>query len=195
MSKAIPSASVIEALAVTAELCSTQLSPGAAHLMAEDVAIYPEQQILGALSRCRRELSGRLTLAAILSRLDDGRPGPEEAWAMIPRDEYTTMVWTQEMASAAGVARELIKAGEFVSARMAFIEAYRRLVQESRDRHEQAKWNVSEGWDKAGREGPIKEAVALGRLTDERAKLFLPQPLPEIGDILKLASDSLKINR
>ena len=78
---------LLQALAVTAELTGTELSEPAARVMANDLAAYPVQQVLGALTRCRRELKGRLTVAAILERLDDGRPGPNEAWAMIPQDE------------------------------------------------------------------------------------------------------------
>ena len=74
-----------EALAVTAELTGTELSVAAAKVMATDLAAYPRQQVLGALARCRRELKTRLTMAAVIERLDDGRPGAEEAWAMIPK--------------------------------------------------------------------------------------------------------------
>jgi hypothetical protein len=64
-----------EAVAVTLELTGTTLSEVAARMMADDLARYPEQQVMGALTRCRRELKGRLTIADVISRLDDGRPG------------------------------------------------------------------------------------------------------------------------
>ena len=82
-----PSSKLNEAIAVTAELTGTVLSKVAAQVMAEDLARYPEAQVMGALTRCRRELKGRLTIADVISRLDDGRPGVEEAWAMLPKDE------------------------------------------------------------------------------------------------------------
>jgi hypothetical protein len=50
---------------------------------------------------------------AVMARLEhDGRPGAEEAWAMLPRDEAGSVVWTAEMAAAFGVALPLIEEGE-----------------------------------------------------------------------------------
>ncbi len=43
---------------------------------------------------------------------NDGRPGPEEAWALVPKDEETSVVMTEEMAAAAGAARPLIEGGD-----------------------------------------------------------------------------------
>ena len=71
----MPSKALLQAIAVTAELTGTQLSEGAARVLAADVAPYPEKQVMGALVRCRKELRGRLTVADIIARLDDGRPG------------------------------------------------------------------------------------------------------------------------
>lgn len=169
-----PSKALIEAIAVTAELTSTQLSATAARVMAADLARYPEHQVLGALVRCRRELTGRLTLAEVLKRLDDGRPGPEEAWAMIPKDEATSVVWSEEMRRAYAIARPLILADDLVAARMSFIEAYRKEVQASRDAGLALRWEPSLGHDPYGREAALLDAVERGRLTHEHAVALLP---------------------
>ena len=95
-----PSTSLLKAIAVTAELTGTTQSAAAAEIMAQDLARFPESQVLSALTMCRRELKGRLTIADVIQRLDDGRPGAEEAWAMIPKSEGSTVVWTAEMAHA-----------------------------------------------------------------------------------------------
>src|SRR5438270_13827149 len=87
---------ILEALGVVCELTSTKLSEAATRVFANDLARYPEAQVLGALARCRREVKGRLTLAEVVSRLEDGRPGPEQAWAQIMHalaDERITVVW------------------------------------------------------------------------------------------------------
>ena len=97
------SKAILQAIAVTAELTGTQLSEPAARVFAGDLAAYPEAQVLGALTRCRKEVRGRLTLQDVIGRLDDGRPGAEEAWAMLPKDEAASCVWTDEMCSAWGV--------------------------------------------------------------------------------------------
>lgn len=158
------SKTLLQAIAVTAELTGTQLTEPAARIMAADLSLYPEAQVLAALERCRRELKGRLTIAEVVSRLEDGRPGAEEAWALCPRDEAATVVWTAEMQQAWGVAQLLIDEGDLVAARMAFIEAYRTLVTRARANREPTLWQPSLGHDVAGREAVLAEAVRMGRL-------------------------------
>ncbi len=164
-----------KAVAVTAELTGTNLSETAIQVMLDDLSRYPEVQVMGALTRCRRELKGRLTIADVISRLDDGRPGVEEAWAMLPKDEQTTAVWTVEMSQAGAVVHDLLDRGDEVAARMAFKEAYAKACQAARDRGEPVSWSASLGWDKGGRESVLKAAVIAGRLTDNQAKIYLPE--------------------
>lgn len=173
-----PSVNVLEALAVTAELTGTQLSAVGARVMAQDLAPYPEIQVLGALARCRKELKGKLTVADIVTRLDDGRPAPEEAWAMLPFDERQTTVWTEEMAGAWGVALPLIEEGERVQARMAFLENYKSRVQKARDAGDPVRWTVSLGYDKESRAPALAEAVRLGRIGKDRAMQLGYNPMP-----------------
>ena len=169
------SSRLIEAIAVTAELCGRTFTPAAAKLLADDLSTYDEQPVLRALSRCRRELKpGQFCLEAITSRIDDGRPGPEEAWAMLPHDEYKTVVWTDEMVSAWSVALPLIEEGEMVMARMAFKEAYAKAITEAREQRIPVKWTASLGHDKNGRESALLDAVEKGRLTSNQAKILLP---------------------
>lgn len=164
---------LIKAVAVTAELTGTQLSPAAARVMVEDLALYPEGQVLSALNRCRRELKGRLTIAEVMTRLEDGRPGPEEAWAMIPRDEASSAFWTSEMREAYAAAAPLIGEGDKM-ARMAFLERYRVLVQQARDARQPLQWEFTPGTDKNGRELVILDAAQKGRISVEAAHRMLP---------------------
>lgn len=178
---------LLKAIAVTAELTDTRLSEAAARVMASDLAAYPEPSVLKALTRCRRELKGRLTIADVLTRIDDGRPGPEEAWAMIPHDEASSLVWTEEMATAFGVAKSLIAEGEKIPARMAFLERYKTLVREARDQGKPVRWTPSLGHDSAGREAVLIEAQRLGRLTQQHVAGLLPyrnEPAPEVAALL-----------
>lgn len=123
---------LLQAIAVTAELTDTDLSEAAARAMARILSEYPEQQVLKALDKCVRELKGKLRPDDVISRLDDGRPGPEEAWAMIPKDESGSVVWTAEMAEAYGIAYQLLDGRGNIQARMAFIEAYKSRVDAAR---------------------------------------------------------------
>lgn len=172
---------LIQALTVTLEVTNTDLSDGAIKVMLADLVNYPEPQVLGALKRCTREVKGRLTLADVLQRIEDGRPGPEEAWSMIPKDEGSSVFWTDEMREAFGVAAPLIKSGDNVQARMAFLERYRNLVQLARDGRYPVKWTFSPGIDKDGRELAVLDAVQKGRVGVDAARVLLPYHREDVG--------------
>lgn len=168
------SSAIFKAIAVTSELCGRTFSEAAAAVFVSDLAGYPEAQVLKALTRCRKEVRGVLTVQDVVSRLDDGRPGVEEAWAMLPHSEETTAVWTDEMAQAFGVAVGLIDAGDKVSARMAFKETYLMLVGQARDKAQPVVWRVTLGHDINGRESALMVAVDKGRISYETAHEFVP---------------------
>lgn len=165
---------LLQALAVTFEATGTDMSEAAIRILVADLAPYPQDQILASLTRCRKEIRGRLTLSDIISRIDDGRPGPEEAWAMIPRDEYASVVWTNEMAEAWGSAYPLLKVDDVVPARMAFLERYRTIVQKNRDFGVPYQWIPSLGTDPHGRVTALEEAERLQRLPAGTALKMLP---------------------
>ncbi len=165
---------LIDAVAITAELTGTQLTEGAARVMVQDLSAHPVDQVLIALQRCRRELKGRLTIADVLQRLDDGRPGVEQAWSMIPQDEDSSVVWTDEMALAYGAASPLLQGGDSVAARMAFKECYEKELQKARDEGRAVKWRVSFGHDPSLREDAVIQAVEKKQITSERAVALLP---------------------
>ena len=109
----------------------------------------------------------------------DGRPSPDEAWAICPQSELQTVVWTSDIKQAYQVALPLIEAGDRVAARMAFIDAYRREVKQSRECGDPVQWEISLGHDRQGREPALQVAIAQGRIThDEVLKL-----LPEFGQV------------
>jgi hypothetical protein len=168
------SAELIQAIAVTAELCGRTFSPEAARVFVDDLAGFDEQAIAAALRRCRREVRGVLTVQDVVSRIDDGRPGPEEAWAMLPKDEAMSAVWTDEMAEAFGIAAPLLDAGDKVAARMAFKEAYAVRINAARDQRKAPNWSVSLGHDPLARDAVLSEAVSLNRLTLEQACSYSP---------------------
>lgn len=169
---------LIKELAVTLEVCGATLSDAAKRILLQDLSEYPEQALLRALAKCRREVKGRIAPIDIISRIDDGRPGSEEAWAMIPRDEATTVVWTAEMSAAHAIASELLEEGDKIGARMAFKEAYARLVSEARDRREPVRWVPSLGLDANGREPVLLDAIEKGRLSADEAAKLLPYHRP-----------------
>ena len=185
---------LLEAIAVTAELCGRVLSPAAAEVFCADLASYPLNQIVGALTRCRKEVRGMLTVQDVVSRLEDGRPGPEEAWAALPMSERDSAVWTDEMSEAFGVASPLLEAGDKIAARMAFREVYQARVMAARDAGRPVNWTATLGHDPRSREGALIEAVAKKRLTLAQALIIAPMlGILEAPDMPELAAFAQRI--
>lgn len=170
----MPSIDLLRAVAVTGELCGRTFSEAAARVFVTDLAAYPEPAVIKALARCRKEVRGVLTVNDVVSRVDDGRPGPEEAWSQLPFDESQSAVWTDEMSAAFGVARPLLELGDKTAARFAFREAYSKLVGEARDEGRAVNWTATLGYDPRGREAVLSEAVNSGKLPIGFARQFFP---------------------
>ena len=189
------SVELIKAVAVTAELCGRVFSEAAAAVFVSDLDGFEERAVMRALSRCRKEVRGILTVADVITRLDDGRPGPEEAWSLMPMTERQSVVWTEEMSRAFGVALPLIDDGDMVAARMAFKETYIRLVADARDARVPVKWSPSLGDDKRAAEHVLKQAVDAGRLTYEHAREVMPSlPAPISKEVAGLIGiDSFRL--
>lgn len=180
-------AHVAMAICATAEALGHDLSQSAAELMADDLASYPALVIRDALRACRRELTSRLTLAAILQRINaaDGRPEPSEAWAIAlsASDEAATVVMTQEITQALFAAKPVLDSGDSIGARMAFIAAYQRLLSSARAEAKPVVWSVSLGRDPSGRVFAIEEACRNGRLSAPVAQGYLADlRQPEVTD-------------
>jgi len=171
-----PSNNLLQAVAVTAELCGRTFSEAAARVFVDDLSGFPEAAVIKALTRCRKEVRGILTIQDVVTRIDDGHPGAEEAWAIMPFCESQSVVWTREMAEAFGFAIPLLNDGEKVAARMAFKEAYTRLVGKARDEGTPIKWELTPGRDPGGREVVLRDAVERGRLRSDYVDGMLPPP-------------------
>jgi hypothetical protein len=171
---------ILEAIAVTAELTDTTLSGPAIAQMTRDLLDYPHASVLNALAKCRRELTHRLTLAAIIDRLEDtdGRPQADEAWstALTAHDETATVVWTTEMAQAYGIAKPLLDKRDEIGARMAFRAAYQRITDQARSQKQPTKWMPSLGSDPNLRAAALQAAVEQGKLGQQHVAGLLPAP-------------------
>jgi len=168
------SSDLLKAVAVTAELCGRTFTPEAAAVFVSDLAGFPEPCVMAALKRCRKEVRGVMTVQDVIGRIDDGRPGPEEAWAMIPKSEADTVVWTAEMCQAHAVACPLLDAGDAIGARMAFKETYSRLVAAARDAQRAVSWSASLGHDARARDAALALGVEQGRISVEYARSESP---------------------
>lgn len=114
----------------------------------------------------------------------DGRPGPDEAWAIALRasDEAATVVWTAEISRAWGVCKPVLDGGDQVGARMAFRDAYNRIVQEARASREPISWSPTIGHDLSMRDETLTLAVEQGRLP----RAYLPAPVGPVAGLIEL---------
>lgn len=199
---------IVNAIAVTAELTGASLSGPAVAVMAKDLtALHREEAILRALARCRKELSRPLTAGAVFERLaeDDGRPSGDEAWAIALQsaDEAETVVWNGEIQKAMAAARPILDAGDKIGARMAFREAYERIVRNNRESGIAPVWSASLGWDKERRVLAIESAHSLGLLSAPQVAALLPAPAGGVvedalfgtGKAIPLLDDAERVSR
>ncbi|KAA0020744.1 hypothetical protein F0A16_02850 [Salinicola corii] len=171
---------LLETVYATAELLGTEIRPATATMMIKDLRPYERAEIEQALGRCRSELTGRLTLAAVLERMPSAQQhlSPNEAWsvALQSMDEMDTIIWTQEAAAAMGVARPIMESGDKVGARMAFIAAYEREVGKAKAEGRQPEYTVSLGESKERRQETIQNGIKQGLLPATKVEHLLPAP-------------------
>lgn len=173
---------VLDALGVCFEVLGLEARPAVLALLASDLEPYGDERVLAGLDLLRREGAGKVTLPAIIEKIQqaDGRPGAGEAWALAvgAADERNTVVWTPEIAKAWAAASSLYDFDKF-GARKAFEEAYQRATRAAISASMPVTWQVSVGWDTQARESALTDAVTAGRLTHETATKYLPAPKPE----------------
>jgi hypothetical protein len=113
--------------------------------------------------------------------------GCEEAWsiALESFDEYSTVVWTEPIAEARAIASSLYFGGDKVAARMAFKDAYNRIIKTAPE----PIWTVTEGFDMARRADAVKQAVLLKRLPPLKAdsRYLIESPTTTVAGLIESA--------
>lgn len=113
--------------------------------------------------------------------------GCEEAWAIALEsfDEYSTIVWTQPIAEARAIASGLYLDGDKVAARMAFKDAYNRIIKIAPE----PSWTVTEGFDLARRADAVKQAVLLNRLPPLKvdSRYLIEAPTTTVAGLIESA--------
>lgn len=182
---------LVKGLMATAEVIGDQLRPTAAAYMVQDLTCYSMALLERALAGCRRELKGRLSLAAVLERIDDGHPAPNEAWAVAIQaaDERNTVVWTTLTQQAWNTALPLLQAGDKIAARPAFLETYGRLLKDARAARLPASYTPSLGFDLTSRNAALTDAVSKGLLAHDQVSdhLQLTAATPAFNPVALLA--------
>ena len=180
---------IAELIDATAEILGSQIKPQIIKIMCDDLSDYEFNDIQAALTACRREVKGRLSLKDIIDRLPkkgDELPTADELWGQVYEyltDEYKTFV-LPEMAFIAlentnGGIYELAMSGDKTAARMAFKAAYERLSQGFNGK---VNYVIRLGLNKENQASAIKTAYLEKKITKETAAAFLP----EIDEMLGL---------
>lgn len=164
-------------LSTIADYYGKTLKPDTISLYWNALAAYPYELVKRLANDHIKTSRWMPSIAELLDqvRAMDGRPNAEEAWATVARslsDEGLTIVWTEEMAHAFGVALQLSE--DRIAARMAFKEAYEYEVKHARSIGRPVKWTASLGHDPHGREAPLLEAAEKGRLAVSYIAKLLP---------------------
>lgn len=163
------------------------ISPTSKALFFKALAEYPMPKVRTALANHIQRGKFTPTPADIVEHIEaitngDGRPGPEEAWAiaLASKDERDTVVWTTEIAQAWTVARPVMETSGPITARKTFTETYVRLVAAARAQHRPVAWSAHLGWDKTMQEQVLERAVTQGLLPAPSVAGLLPPPkVPE----------------
>jgi hypothetical protein len=151
---------------------------------AEHLADIPKEKLHQAFWQAGRDLkffpkiAELRELAGALPGLpDDGRPGPEEAWARMPKGERMeddSVVWCEEERAAYSACRSLLFNGDQIGARMAFKERYVKELTEARSQSRPVQWNMSVGYDVEHRLTTLVTAVQEKRMSLKSALNFVP---------------------
>lgn len=145
---------------------------------------YPDGVVMAAVTHYIKNSSFTPHLNDILkacdAQTDGGWLGVEEAWALMPKHESESAMLTDEIAQAIAVATPLIEQGDRVAARMAFKDAYTRLVERAKLEGRKPRYFPSYGTDKHGAVAMLAKAVQVGQIPLERALEWKPESATEI---------------
>jgi hypothetical protein len=153
-----------------------------ANFLNDRLSAYPSDKVYTALDRCFKELKFFPTFSDIIERIDDGRPGTEEAWALCPKDDHSAAYVTNEIMSAWSAVSSLMKErGGEMAARMAFKESYEREVKRNRAGNQTPHWFLSRACGPGSvrvNEAALRLAVEKGRVIETQALQILPEYTP-----------------
>ena len=144
-----------------------------------ELTAYTEHEVVRGANACKTSKFPP-TLPEFLSfcrpETASNRPAGDEAWAIAVRaaDEAETVVWTEEIAEAWGIAKPVFEGGDEVGARMAFRASYERLTADAKVAGIPAKWVVSQGHDPERRAIAVERAQVAGLLPAPVVEQFVP---------------------
>ncbi len=186
---------IINQVSGLAVIFGTEINERRLESYAEHLADIPKERLQQAFWTAGRDLKFFPKLAelrelagAFPDLATDGRPGPEEAWARMPkgeRMEEDSVVWCEEERTAYSACRSLLSNGDLIGARMAFKERYEKDLAEARSQRRPVQWTMSVGFDVEHRLTTLATAVQEKRMSLESALNFVPgERRPDFAQML-----------
>lgn len=145
---------------------------GTISLWADELSNFRPEEIERAFKKMRG-VSTKVPMPAQIKSELLGYLSADEAWNLIPRDEYASVVWNEPMRVAFGACRNLLGVDDF-GARRAFVASYDAAVLMCKMRNEKPKWELSEGLDKTNSDSVLKNAYEKGWIKKEAAVSWSP---------------------
>jgi hypothetical protein len=171
-------------LTILAEAFGENLTEQRQEIYCHSLADIAQDRLRAAFRRARYELKWFPKLAEIRELAgvlaggpNDGRPGPEEAWARMPKGERMeddSVVWSEEERAAYAACRRLLLEGDLIGARMAFKERYEKEIAKARADARPVCWSLTAGYDVEHRLTTLATAIEENRLSLEDALEYVP---------------------
>ncbi len=153
------------------------LSKPALRLWWTSLSTYPLETIQQAINVHLRTSKYRLTPADVVEIINsfDDRPEPDVAWstALKAADEFETVLWTEETASAWASALQVFSRGDEIGARKTFLADYQKRVRENRLNNVPVDWQVSAGFDAESRDRVTRQAQEKNLLSNNAGSQYL----------------------
>lgn len=137
---------------------------------------FPVDVVVAAIKQHSKTQKFAPTVADIHELLNIGnkRPTSDEAWLMIPKDEFVSAWLTDEMLAAWTAGACDMYSTDKVGARMGYKSVYERLCTESELQGKLINWNFSAGYDEHQRREKLIEGHKKGWISKERMATTLP---------------------
>lgn len=179
----------IKILMACGEIFNREVKDAQIEVFWQSVRSFPFDDVKAAFNIHMKTSKFFPTPADIIEKIPkpmySGHLGADEAWhiALKAMDENVSVITNEEILKAREIAMDIYESGDKVGARMAFRDAYNRVITEN----PVPNWFLSLGRSREEREGVILKALEHGVISRKTAQGYLPGvDLPESKTSLKL---------